>query len=205
MARERNLVADLGGRFVQPRVGCVRHHFAADECFDAAGFKQRHLFRVAQVGVRLVFHDILLAVYCRFVEAVERIGPRLARLVDFADDRRRGFYAPANGAKDKLQFTRGEFDFQFRQRFIHALTKDVVVFKQLFAEFLSQCSRGFDKTAVAFPGPGIEKLFLFLLRQSLLRRCLLFGFLLIIAAAPFVNQLFECNLNTGEVFKERLA
>ena len=62
VAGEADLVADLGGGLVDPGVGRVGQHFAADEGFDAALFQQRHLLGVAQVGVGFVFDDAGLAV-----------------------------------------------------------------------------------------------------------------------------------------------
>jgi len=57
MTRESNLVADLGGIFFDPRIGCVRQHFAANECFDSALFEERYLFGVAKIGIWLVLDN----------------------------------------------------------------------------------------------------------------------------------------------------
>ena len=65
--READLVADLGGVFLDPRIGRVGQHLAADEGLDAALFQQRHLLGVAQVGVGLVLDDGGLAVHGRLV------------------------------------------------------------------------------------------------------------------------------------------
>ena len=130
MAGEADLVADLGGVFLDPRVGRVGQHLAADEGFDAAVFQQRHLLGVAQVGVGLVLDDGGLAVHGRLEQAAQRVGLGLAGLVHLGDDGRRGLDAPAHGLEDLLQVGGGELDAGLLERGVHAVAEDVVVLEE---------------------------------------------------------------------------
>ena len=57
VAREAHLVADPGGILLDPRIGRVGQHLAADEGFDAAFFQEWYLLGVAQVRVGLVLDE----------------------------------------------------------------------------------------------------------------------------------------------------
>ena len=97
--READLVADLGGVFLDPGIGRVGQHLAADEGLDAAVFEQRNLLGVAQIGVGLVF-DVRVSCRLRASRSGHaRVGRRLARLVDLGDDGRRGLDAPTYGTR----------------------------------------------------------------------------------------------------------
>ena len=64
-------------------------HLAAEEGFDAALFKERHLLGVTEVGVGLVFDDGGLAGDGGGEESAQRVGFD-ALPVDLLYDRRRG-------------------------------------------------------------------------------------------------------------------
>ena len=119
MAGEADFVADLGGVLLQPCIGRVGHHLAADEGLDAAFFEKRNLLAVAQVGIRFVFNNAFFPVDDDLVEAVQRIGlgghglAGFAGFVDFRDDRRCAFLAPAHGFVELLAVGGGQFDVEF--------------------------------------------------------------------------------------------
>jgi len=79
----------------------VREHLATDECVDAALFKERHLFGVADVTVGFVLHYAAPAVDGRLEEAVKRTRLGLAGPVDLLDDGRRGLI-PLAGLLERL-------------------------------------------------------------------------------------------------------
>jgi len=164
--REAHLVADLGGLLLDPRIGRVGQHLAADEGVDAAGFEQRHLLGVAQVGVWFVLHHGGLALHRGLEHSAQRVGLDLARLVGLGDDGRRGLHAPTHGLKDLLQVGSGEFDFQFAERGVHAVAEDVVVRKQRVPQRGAQLGGNFDEAAVALPGDWVPEFALLLFWQA---------------------------------------
>ena len=94
VAGEADFVAGPeGGRDV-PSVGGVGEDLAAEEGFDAAVFKERHLLGVAEVGVGLVLDDGGPAVDGGGEEAAQRIGLD-GSLMNPLDDGRRGLGADA--------------------------------------------------------------------------------------------------------------
>jgi hypothetical protein len=102
MTRESNLVADLGGIFFDPRIGCVRQRFAANECFDSALFEERYLFGVAQIGIWLVLDNRSLAINCYLVPAAKGIGLDLGGLVHLGDHGRRCLHTPTHGFENRV-------------------------------------------------------------------------------------------------------
>ena len=203
--READLVADLGGVFLDPRVGRVGQHLAADEGLDAALFQQRHLLGVAQVGVGLVLDDGGLAVHGRLEQAAQRVGLGLAGLVHLGDDGRRGLDAPAHGLEDLLQVGGGELDVGLLERGVHAVAEDVVVLEERVAQRRAQLRGDFDQAAVALPGLGVEQLLLLLLGQALLRAAALFVVAFVLVAAPLGQALLQRGGDLGEVGEEVVA
>ena len=85
MAGEADLVANLHAVRHVPGVWGVGQNLAAQECFDAAFLHQRHLLRIAQVGIRLVLDDGGLTVYGGGEQALQWVGFRTG-LVGLLDD-----------------------------------------------------------------------------------------------------------------------
>src|SRR5690606_40591162 len=82
----------------------------SEEGIDAAGFFQRHLLGIAQVGVGLVLDQE--PVFARHLE-VNAVEPPLEGLVLFqlralGNHRRRRFVTPAHGLEDRLLFGGGK-------------------------------------------------------------------------------------------------
>ena len=129
--READLVADLGGVFLDPGIGRVGQHLAADEGLDAAVFQQRNLLGVAQIGVGLVFDDDMS---CRRLSTRNRpcsgSASALPGLWTLAMTRRRGLDAPAHCLEDLLQVGGGELDVWLLERGVHAVAEDVVVLEE---------------------------------------------------------------------------
>jgi hypothetical protein len=111
VAGEADLVADLGGRGVDPGVRRVRQHLALQECFHL--FLQWHLLSIAEVSVGFVFDHELLVADGVGIEAVQRIDCRLAGLVDLGNDRCGRIDAPTDGLQEDLQLRAGELEFEF--------------------------------------------------------------------------------------------
>jgi hypothetical protein len=57
IAGEGDLLADLGGLFIDPGVGHMGQYLAAEEGLDATILQQWHLLGIAQLGVWLVLHN----------------------------------------------------------------------------------------------------------------------------------------------------
>jgi hypothetical protein len=179
--READLVADLGGVFLDPGVGRVGQHLAADEGLDAAFFEQRHLLGVAQVGVGLVFDDAGLP------STVASNRPRSGSALALP-----GLWtlAMTGGAVSSRQLTalrsasgrRRELDAGLLERGVHAVAEEVVVLEQRIAQRRAQLGGDLDQAAVALPGLGVEQLLALLLGQALLGAAALFVVALVVVA-----------------------
>ena len=90
-------------------------------------------------------------------EPAQWVGLHFAGLVGLGNDGWGGFDAPAYGAEDELELGGRGFDFEIFQRLVHAVAEEVVVGKEVAAEFLAQQVRSFDETGVAFPGGRVEE------------------------------------------------
>lgn len=101
------------------------------------------------------------------VKAAERVGLGLAGFVDFGENGRGGFDAPAHGAEDEFSVGGGELNAAGLESGVHALAEGVVVLEQAVPKVRTQCIGSFDELGVALPGLRVEKLLLFLFRQDL--------------------------------------
>src|SRR5690606_36448286 len=99
----------------------------------------------------LVFDYAALAVDGRLEPAVQRIGCRLARLVDLRDHRRRGVVAPAHGTQELLQVGGTELDHGLVEGIANLAAELVVVGEDAVTERLLQLGGRVDQAPVTLP------------------------------------------------------
>ena len=125
MLCEAYFIANFCGRLVDASVANVLEYFPSDERLDSAGFQQRNLLRVSQVGVRLVFQQSRSSLRFDRIQAVKRIG--FAFLHDFLNYGRSVLIAPAGSPKDDLLFRRSEANGITLKNLFGLLLKEVVI------------------------------------------------------------------------------